>query len=130
MSGMKDGDHALILFAHGARAASWAQPFERLRDLVASTHHRGPVRLAYLELMQPDLPSVVDELVIAGVTRIDLFPIFLAVGSHLRDDLPLLVDAARTRHSALSITVHTALGESEAMLRHIAAGVTQALTAD
>lgn len=130
MSGMKDGDHALILFAHGARAASWAQPFERLRDLVASTHHSGPVRLAYLELMQPDLPTVVDQLATTGVTRIDLFPIFLAVGSHLRDDLPLLVDAARTRHSALSITVHPALGESEAMLRHIAAGVTQSLTAD
>ena len=127
---MRHGDRALILFAHGARAASWAQPFERLRDLVAASHTAGPVRLAYLELMQPDLPTVVDELAALGVTRIDLFPIFLAVGSHLREDLPLLVDAARTRHPTLSITVHPALGESEAMLRHIAAGVTQALTAD
>jgi len=24
---------ALVLFAHGARAASWAAPFERLRDI-------------------------------------------------------------------------------------------------
>jgi sirohydrochlorin cobaltochelatase len=126
----EDGDHALILFAHGARATSWARPFERLRDLVASTHQSGPVRLAYLELMQPDLPTVVDQLAAAGVTRIDLFPIFLAVGSHLRNDLPLLVDAARSRHPDLHIQVHLALGESEAMLRHIAAGVTQALTAD
>ena len=28
----------LILFAHGARAASWAVPFERLRD---QTRERG-----------------------------------------------------------------------------------------
>lgn len=119
-----------MLFAHGARAASWAQPFERLRDLVAASHHAGPVRLAYLELMQPDLPTVLDELAADGIDRIDLFPIFLAVGSHLREDLPLLVDAARKRHASLRIHVHPALGESEAMLRHIAAGVAQALTAD
>jgi len=122
--------HGIVLFAHGARAASWALPFERLRDLVAADHAAGPVRLAYLELMQPDLPTVVDGLAAEGITRIDLFPIFLAVGSHLREDLPVLVDEARARHPALAITVHAALGESEAMLRHIAGGITQALVND
>jgi len=121
--------HGLILFAHGARAASWALPFERLRELVA-TGHNGPVRLAYLELMQPDLQTVVDELAAAGIARIDLFPVFLSVGSHLREDLPLLVSEARTRHPTIAITVHAALGESEAMLRHIAGGIAQALVSD
>jgi sirohydrochlorin cobaltochelatase len=127
---MASGRHGLVLFAHGARAPSWATPFERLRDLVAAGHKEGPVRLAYLELMQPDLPTVVDELAAEGVTRIDLFPIFLAVGSHLREDLPLLVEAARARHPGIAITVHAALGESEAMLRHIAGGIAQALSDD
>jgi len=125
-----DGNrHALVLFAHGARAASWALPFERLRELV-SAGHDGPVRLAYLELMQPDLPTVVDGLAAEGITRIDLFPIFLAVGSHLREDLPVLVDEAKARHPALAFTVHAALGESETMLRHIAGGIAQALVND
>ncbi|MBU3693702.1 MAG: cobalamin biosynthesis protein CbiX [Rhodocyclaceae bacterium] len=123
-------EHGIILFAHGARAASWAQPFERLRDMVAGNHRDGPVRVAYLELMAPDLPSVVDGMVAEGVARIDLFPIFLAVGSHLREDLPALVEAARTRHPQLSIRVHPALGESEAMLRVIATGVAQSLADD
>jgi len=125
-----DGNrHALVLFAHGARAASWALPFERLRELV-NAGHDGPVRLAYLELMRPDLPTVVDELAAEGITRIDLFPIFLAVGSHLREDLPVLVNEAKTRHPALAINVHAALGESDAMLRHIAGGIAQALVSD
>jgi len=124
------GSHGIVLFAHGARAASWALPFERLRDLVAADHAAGPVRLAYLELMQPDLPTVVAELAAEGVTRVDLFPIFLAVGSHLREDLPVLVDEAKARHPALAFTVHAALGESETMLRHIAGGIAQALVND
>ncbi len=127
---MANDRHGLVLFAHGARAPSWAVPFERLRDLVAAGHGDGLVRLAYLELMRPDLPTVVDELAAEGVTRVDLFPIFLAVGSHLREDLPLLVAAARARHPDIAITVHAALGESEAMLRHIAGGIAQALSED
>ncbi len=127
---MDSDRHALVLFAHGARAASWALPFERLRDLVAETHSGGPVRLAYLELMQPDLPTVIDGLAAEGITRIDLFPIFLSVGSHLREDLPVLVTKAQGRHPALDITVHAALGESDAMLRHIAGGIAQALVND
>ena len=121
---------ALILFAHGARAAAWATPFERLRDIVAASHTGGPVRLAYLELMAPDLPTVVNELVDCGIVQIDLFPIFLSVGSHLRDDLPVLVSAAQARHPGLTLTVHAALGESETMLRHIAGGIAQALVSD
>lgn len=127
---MANDRHGLVLFAHGARAPSWATPFERLRDLVAAGHRDGPVRLAFLELMQPDLPTVVDEMAAVGVTHIDLFPIFLAVGSHLREDLPLLVAAAQARHPGIAITVHAALGESEAMLRHIAGGIAQALAED
>jgi sirohydrochlorin cobaltochelatase len=122
--------HGIVLFAHGARAPSWAAPFERLRDLVAATHPDGPVGLAYLELMLPDLPTVIDDMVAAGVARIDLFPIFLSVGSHLREDLPALVTDAQARHPDLQIRVHPALGESEAMLRVIAVGVAQSLASD
>jgi len=120
----------IVLFAHGARAASWAAPFERLRELVATMHEDGPVRLAYLELMAPDLPTVLAELAAAGVARVDLFPIFLAVGSHLREDLPALVTAAQHQYPQLHIRVHPALGESEAMLRVIATGVAQSLASD
>jgi len=48
---------SLILFAHGARAASWAAPFERLRALVQARAPEVPVSLAFLELMEPRLPA-------------------------------------------------------------------------
>ncbi len=114
---------ALVLFAHGARAATWAVPFERLRDLMSARLPEVPVRLAFLELMQPDLPLVCHQLAAEGITRIELFPIFLAVGGHLREDLPELVAAARARDPQLEIVVHPALGESEVLLQAIADGI-------
>jgi sirohydrochlorin cobaltochelatase len=48
-------ERALILFAHGARAASWAAPFQRLRDLTAQQRPDLAVSLAFLELMTPSL---------------------------------------------------------------------------
>ena len=41
---------ALILFAHGARAASWAEPFLRLQRLTQESSPELKVELAFLIL--------------------------------------------------------------------------------
>ncbi len=102
---------ALILFAHGARAASWAAPFERLRDLVQMRTPQVPVSLAFLELMEPRLPQHVGELVAQGVTAITVVPVFLGQGGHVLRDLPLMVEQLRADHPALDIKVAGAVGE-------------------
>ena len=107
---------ALVLFAHGARAASWAAPFERLRDL---THARLPdvqVSLAFLELMEPRLPAEVARLAAEGIAQVTVVPVFLGQGGHLLRDLPLLVDQLRLDHPAIDIRVVGAVGEDPAVL--------------
>jgi sirohydrochlorin cobaltochelatase len=42
-----------------ARAAAWAAPFERLRDLTQARLPGTGVHLAFLELMTPRLPELV-----------------------------------------------------------------------
>ena len=73
------------------------------------------VELAYLELMEPDLPTVLDRLAGQGQQRIRVVPLFLAAGTHTRRDLPALVEAARERWPALTITVDPALLDSAAI---------------
>ena len=102
---------ALVLFAHGARAASWAAPFERLRDATAARLPDCRVQLAFLELMEPRLPATVDTLVHDGVDDITVVPVFLGQGGHLLRDLPLLADAIRTQHPGLRLQVAGAIGE-------------------
>ncbi|KFC63187.1 sirohydrochlorin chelatase [Massilia sp. LC238] len=102
---------ALVLFAHGARAQSWAAPFERLREQSQSRLPDVPVRLAFLELMDPRLPAAVDALVDEGVDEITVVPVFLGQGGHLLRDLPQLADAIRAAHPGLRLEVAGAIGE-------------------
>lgn len=110
---------ALILFAHGARAASWAAPFERLRALAQARMPDVSVSLAFLEFMTPQLPDLVPELVRSGVTRITVVPVFLGQGGHVLRDLPLMVEQLRAAHPETSISVAEAAGENAAVLNAI-----------
>ena len=110
------GAPALILFAHGARAASWAAPFERLRDLTAARLPQVPVSLAFLELMEPRLPAEVARLAAQGVVEITVVPVFLGQGGHLLRDLPLLVAQLKIDHPGVDVKVVGAVGEDAAVL--------------
>ncbi len=86
---------AIVLFAHGARDPRWAAPFEAIAARMRAAAPGWPVALAYLELMPPTLGDAVAGLIGAGATRVDVVPLFLGTGGHLRDDLPPLIDEIR-----------------------------------
>ena len=111
---------AVILFAHGARDARWAEPFEAIATRVRQADPGRPVELAFLELMPPDLAEAAQRAAAAGATRIDVVPLFLGAGGHLRQDLPPLVDRLRQAHPGLDIRLHEAIGENEAVIAAIA----------
>jgi sirohydrochlorin cobaltochelatase len=110
----------VILYAHGARDARWAEPFERLRDKVAA-RHPGPVSLAFLEHGTPDLTAAAQRMAMEGVERVRVVPMFFGRGGHLRQDLPRQLEAARVAVPAVAFDVTEAAGESEAVLDALAA---------
>jgi len=107
---------ALVLFAHGARAAAWAAPFERLREITQARLPDCEVRLAFLELMEPRLPAVVAGLVERGVLDVTVVPVFLGQGGHLLRDLPLLAEGLRAAHPRLELKIAGAVGEDPDVL--------------
>ena len=80
------------------------------------------MRLAYLELMRPSLDEVFNELS-HKVKAIRVVPVFLGQGSHLREDLPKIVDAARLAHPQLEISLEKPIGEQPAVIEAIAAAI-------
>jgi sirohydrochlorin cobaltochelatase len=110
----------VILFAHGSRDPNWRLPFEAIMGHVRRQDDR-PSALAFLECMTPSLPEAIEQMVSTGIQEICVVPLFLAVGSHVRKDLPLLLEQARTLHPQLSIHATAALGEQEDMQSAIAA---------
>jgi sirohydrochlorin cobaltochelatase len=108
---------SLILFAHGARAASWAAPFERLRALTQERMPDVQVSLAFLELMEPRLPAHVAALAAQGVTGVTIVPVFLGQGGHLLRDLPHMVQELHAQLPQLAISVAGAVGEDPGVLK-------------
>lgn len=111
---------AILLFAHGARDPSWAEPFRRI---VARLRRKQPgtrVELAFLEMIEPTLAASVAGLAAEDIGRITIVPLFLAQGGHLKEDLPRLLDDIRKHHPALQIDVTSAIGDSEDLTNAIA----------
>ena len=115
---MKSG---LLLFAHGARDARWAQPFEQVVAAVRAARPAVPVRLAFLEIMAPDIHVAGADLVAQGCEQIDVLPLFLGAGGHTRKDLPPLLETLRATHVGVTFNLHPAVGEAPALIAAIAA---------
>ncbi len=110
----------LILFAHGARDPRWAAPFEAVAERVRAARPGVPVRLAYLEFMSPSLAQAGAEMAAAGCRRIQLLPMFLGAGGHVRRDLPALIDALQGAHPGLRVTLQPAVGEIDRVVAAMA----------
>jgi len=102
---------ALVLFAHGARDAQWAEPFRALQKAVSVRRPDLTVELAFLEIMGPALGDCVARLASAGHQRIVIAPLFLAQGGHLKKDLPRLLKDLSARNPGANIRVRRPIGE-------------------
>ncbi len=108
----------VLLIAHGSRDASWAAPFNALRDTLAA--QAIVVELAYLERMQPDLAGAAASLVNRGCARAVVVPVFLGQGGHVRDDLPRLVADAMRSNPTIKLTLAPPIGEDPHVINAIA----------
>ena len=110
----------IVLFAHGSRDPLWRAPIEAVEAHIRAHHPGVAVRCAYLELTEPDLPTVVQALIDEGARAITVWPMFLGVGRHAREDLPRLVAELRLRHPDVPIHLQPAMGEHPAVLETMA----------
>lgn len=112
---------AILLLAHGSRDPAWKTPFERLREKIVAQAPATPVENAYLEHSSPDVIEASKRLVQQGATSIEIVPLFLGPGGHVRSDLPRLAAAIRSAHVGVEVTVATPIGEVDSVIEAIAA---------
>ncbi len=110
----------IVLFCHGARDPQWARPFEEIRERVRASRPEYPIAVAYLEIMSPTLEEAVASLVAEGASAITVFPIFMAQGGHLKQDLPRILEAIRAGQPHVPIGLESAIGEVPEILAAIA----------
>jgi sirohydrochlorin cobaltochelatase len=113
----------IVLFAHGARDPQWARPFEEIRERVRASRPEYPIEVAYLELMSPTLEEAIQSVVNEGAPAVTVFPLFMAQGGHLKQDLPKILDAIRANHPRIPIALESAIGEVPEILDAISAWI-------
>ena len=110
----------LLLFAHGARDPQWARPFEAVAARCKAQRGEDRVALAFLEFMAPDLVAGGSALVAAGCSAVDVVPLFLGAGGHVRKDIPVLMARLQADHPQVRFTLRQAIGEADAVVAAMA----------
>ena len=113
-------ERGTILLAHGSRDPLWRQPMEAVAERIRQLAPAIQVRCAYLEITAPDLAASTADLVQRGVSFITIVPMFLGIGKHARDDLPVLLAALKASHPQVSFVLRPAIGEEAQMIEVMA----------
>lgn len=115
-----NGKTGLLLFAHGARDPGWAAPFDAVARRCREAGPQRPVALAFLEFMAPDLVAAGAALVAAGCDAVDVVPLFLGAGGHVRKDIPRLLARLESGHPAVRWMLHPSVGEADVVIAAMA----------
>ena len=117
---MKKG---IVLFAHGSRDPEWARPFEEIASRVRGSLPEAEVVVAFLESSKPALAEAVAALAGKDCTDIQIVPLFLGQGGHVKNDLPKLAAGAQAAHPRLKIVLQKPIGEQPAVIDAIAGAI-------
>ena len=105
-----------MVIAHGSRNP---RSDHEIRALVAQVSNRtrefDAVDVAYLELIQPDIPATVKALTERGARSIVALPYFLAEGNHVSADIPQIIEQTRDDHPGVDIHLVPHIGINPGM---------------
>lgn len=119
---------ALVIIAHGSRRVESNEEVTRLAEQVRKKSDAAfhTVRHAFLELAEPDLLSVIDELIENRINDVTILPYFLNSGNHVSKDIPALLRAAEKQYPHCSFKLAAAIGMYDGMPDLILHSVSQA----
>ena len=115
-----DSTQGIILFAHGSRDPLWHKPMEAVAERIRQSAPDTVVVSAYLELSTPDLATAMAAMQEAGVGSVTVVPLFLGVGKHAREDLPVLVAGLRQQYQDIQIALAPAVSEDPRLIQILA----------
>jgi len=101
-------DEAVLLVGHGSRRE---KSNEQVRELAVDLEGRlsVPVDAGFLELAEPAIPDAIAGLAPA-VSEITVVQLSLFAASHVKNDVPLAVEQARSDHPSLTLNNGAHLG--------------------
>jgi sirohydrochlorin cobaltochelatase len=99
----------IILLAHGSSDQRWCRTFEVLATPTLDSVPGS--RIAYMELAEPSLDTVISEGSREGIRQYTVVPLFLAAGRHLRKDVPAMIQDLQAQYG-VNIALAPPIGEN------------------
>jgi sirohydrochlorin cobaltochelatase len=120
---------ANVLLAHGSSDPQWQKPFEAIADTIKKQDQENShsiestrIELSYMELCDPSLEQVCEDLAQDGYQMINVYPLFFAAGRHLRIDVPLQLKNIEKK-LGIKTKLHRPVGQEES----VQAAITQVI---
>ena len=111
---------ALILLSHGSRRpSSNAEMIQLAESLARDCAPFDRVTCAFQQFATPAFEHAVEALVEDGISAIVVYPLFLAAGSHVLEDVPALIDQARRKFPNVIFTTMPHLGQTPTLAQFL-----------
>lgn len=101
---------AIVVLGHGSRREEANREIRAIVEMLGERNQDLVVRAAYAEFAQPTLEDAVAQLAAEGMDEVVIVPLFLTVGNHLQQKLPLKIAALANQHQDLIITTKKHIG--------------------
>lgn len=101
---------ALIILGHGSKAPEATETLAAVTAMIREKVSYDRVEYASLQLSEPLMPEVIKNLVAAGMERILVIPFLIAVGQHVKTDIPEELAAMRAEHPGVEMHLGSPLG--------------------
>jgi len=111
---------AVILVGHGSRDPAWREAMDAVAARAREMDPRLLVACAFLELQEPGVVAAAEVLIAQGASRIDVFPLFLGLGRHAREQVPQILDALARKHPGVVFAQNPSAGEDPRVIELLA----------
>lgn len=108
---------AVLLIGHGTRRAAGVAEFHALVERLRQALPQRMLLAGFLELADPSLAEALETLRQQGFHRITALPAFLMAAGHIKNDIPVMLNAFQAEHPGLKITLGADLGVHPKLLQ-------------
>ena len=102
--------NAVVLLGHGSIRESANVEIRAMWAMMQAQLPELDIRGSFVEVAEPALENVIEQLVHEQVERIVIVPMFLTRGNHLSNGIPRILDAMKEKYSNVKIDLTQHLG--------------------
>ena len=107
---------SVLLISHGSRFTSTEEEVRRFIGRLKECSDISIFEYAFLDVAHPSIPEGIDMCVEKGATEIIILLNFLNSGSHVDEDIPYIVNDARSKYPKVIFHITKPLGQHDQII--------------